>query len=94
VRVPPGGTSRDYAVPVPWSFARDAGKTIVNEPGARSRPRLQDWHLACVSRRPTVPEVAQIVVINRGTCAAGRTGDKVKQVERTAWSALSTCLTT
>lgn len=27
-------------------------------------------------------EVAQMAVINRGTCAAGRTGDKVKQVER------------
>ena len=37
-------------------------------------------------------EVAQMAVINRGTCAAGRTGDKVKQVERIAWSALSTCL--
>ena len=33
-----------------------------------------------------------MVVINRGTCAAGRTGDKVKQVERcVAWSAPSTC---
>lgn len=29
-------------------------------------------------------EVAQMAVINRGTCAAGRTGDKVKQVERIA----------
>jgi hypothetical protein len=31
-----------------------------------------------------VLEVAQMAVINRGTCAAGRTGDKVKQVERIA----------
>jgi hypothetical protein len=94
VRVPPASPSRDPAVPVPWSFARDAGKTIGNKAGARGRPGLQDWHLACVSRRPAVPEVTQIAVINRGTCAAGRTGDKVKQVEGTAWSALSTRLTT
>jgi hypothetical protein len=34
-------------------------------------------------------EVSQMMVINRGTCAEDRTGDKVKQVDRIAWSALS-----
>jgi hypothetical protein len=34
-------------------------------------------------------EVPQMVVINRGTCAEDCTGDKVKQVDRIAWSAPS-----
>ena len=37
-------------------------------------------------------EVPQMVVINRGTCAEDRAGDKVKQVDRIAWSALFTCV--
>ena len=80
-------------MPVPWSFARAAGRQsqvnctlwAVQEHAAGTRLAL--------AGDPTTLEAVEMVVINRGTCAAGRTEDKVKQVEQIAWSALCTCVT-